>query len=281
MNPYTLAKVKFQMSIVSEVIQKKQPPQIKSRKNGEPIVVITAYDALFASLFEPHVDMILVGDSLNMSFNGEKDTLSATLEQMIYHTNAVCNGASNSLVILDMPFGSYNTKKEALKNAQKVYQQTKASAIKLEGGEEIAPLISHLTTHGIAVMGHIGLQPQYVRFEGGYKVKGKEQNEVEKLIKDAKALEGAGVFCAIIEGVVSEVATQVAKSVNIPLIGIGAGNGVDGQVLVWSDAFGFLNSFKQKFVKHYLNGAELIEDAIKEYAKEVKERSFPDKKTSY
>jgi len=255
--------------------------RIKERKKSEPIVMITAYDALFASLFDSHVDIILVGDSLHMSFGGAPDTLSATMEIMLYHTKAVCQGSKHALVVTDMPFGSYTTPDIALHNAMEVYRQTTAHGVKIEGGKERAALIKHLTCNGIAVMGHIGLLPQNVRAEGGYKVKGKTPEEEISLIEDAKALEEAGVFCIVIEGVVADVAQRVAKSVNVPLIGIGAGSGVDGQVLVWSDAFGFFKEFKPKFVKRFLEGASLIEDAVQSYAKEVKSRTFPNEETSY
>ena len=269
------------MSIVSKTTTKHTTTSIQKRKNSDPITMITAYDALFARLFDGTVDIILVGDSLQMSFNGDTDTLPATLDIMLYHTKAVCQGAKNSLIVLDMPFGTYIDEKEALKNAARVYQETKASAVKIEGGEDKAHIIKHLTTHGIAVMGHIGLLPQLVRAEGGYKVKGKNDAEKDQLIRDAKAVEAAGAFCMVIEGVIADVATEVAKHVNIPLIGIGAGNGVDGQVLVWSDAFGFFEAFKPKFVKQYMNGAATIKEALNHYVNDVKSRQFPDEDHSY
>jgi len=253
---------------------------IANLKGKEPIVMITAYDALFANLFDGQVEMILVGDSLNMSFLGEDDTLSASLEQMIYHTKAVCNGAKTSFVVLDMPFGSYNTKEDALKNAVKVYQQTKASAVKVEGGEDRAHIIEHLVKNSIAVVGHIGLMPQYVRSEGGYKVR-RDDEDLEQLLKDAKAIEKAGAFCLVIEGVKSEFAKAITKTVSIPTIGIGAGNSTDGQVLVWSDMFGFFEDFKPKFVKRYLNGGELVRNGLDEYIKDVKSRSFPSSEYEY
>lgn len=248
---------------------------IKKSKGVTPLVVITAYDALFAKLLEPSSDMILVGDSLNMSFAGRSDTLSATLEQMIYHTNAVSMGAKNSFLICDMPFGTYVNKDEALKNAIKVFQETPADALKIEGGEEKADIIKHLCSNGIAVCGHIGLLPQAFRSEGGYKVKGKNEQERLQLIKDAKAVEAAGAFCMVIEGVKAEVARDVAKSVEIPVIGIGAGRDVDGQVLVFSDMLGFFEEFTPKFVKKYMDGASLVKNAIKSYADEVKTKEFP------
>lgn len=248
---------------------------IKKSKGVQPLVMITAYDALFARLLEPSSDMILVGDSLNMSFAGRADTLSTTLEQMIYHTNAVAMGAKNSFIITDMPFGTYVNKKEALKNAISVFQQTPADALKIEGGEDKAHIIEYLCSNGIAVCGHIGLLPQAFRSEGGYKVKGKTKDEEQQLIRDAQAVEKAGAFCMVIEGVKADVAAVVAKSVSIPVIGIGAGAEVDGQVLVFSDMLGLFEEFTPKFVKKYMDGAALVKKAVGKYADEVKSKEFP------
>lgn len=250
---------------------------IKAAKNSEKLVMITAYDALFAKLFSPLVDMILVGDSLNMTFAAKPDTLSASMEQMLYHTNAVCAGALESFIVFDMPYGSYTNKKDALKNAIRVYQESCADAVKLEGGKEKCHIISHLTKNGIAVMGHIGLLPQHVRGAGGYKV----ANNKDKLIEDAKALEDAGVFAIILEGVKADIAKDITASVEVPVIGIGAGKDVDGQVLVWSDMLGFFEDFKPKFVKRYLDGAKLVKEAVAAYAQEVKNGRFPTKDYSY
>ena len=269
------------MSIQNKQYEKKvMINTIKDLKGKEPIVMITAYDALFAKLFDSQVEMILVGDSLNMSFLGKSDTLSATLPQMIYHTQAVCAGAKTSLVVLDMPFGSYNTKKEALSNAIQVYQKTDATAVKIEGGKERAPIIEYLVKNSIAVVGHIGLMPQYVRSEGGYKVR-REKKDLKELLKDAKAIEKAGAFCLVIEGVKSEFAKEITDSISIPTIGIGAGADTDGQVLVWSDMFGFFEDFKPKFVKRYLEGGKLIRESLAEYIHEVKNKNFPSNEFIY
>ena len=254
---------------------------IQKAKGDTPLMMITAYDALFAKLFDPIADIILVGDSLNMSFAGAPDTLSTDLKQMIYHTNAVCNGAPNSFVICDMPFGTYTNNDKALENAIAVFQQTRADAVKIEGGSEKAALIEHLTSNGIAVCGHIGLLPQAVRSEGGYKVKGKNEEQAKQLIEDAKAVEAAGAFCIVIEGVKADVATAVAEAVKVPVIGIGAGNGVDGQVLVFSDMLGLFEEFTPKFVKKYLDGATLVKDAVQSYKDEVQSRQFPDERHVY
>ena len=254
---------------------------IQKAKGVRPLTMITAYDALFARLFDPIADIILVGDSLNMSFGGRKDTLSATLEQMIYHTQAVCNGAENSFVIADMPFGSYPTPEKALENATRLFQECPADAVKIEGGVNKAETIRHLVDNGIAVCGHIGLLPQSVRGEGGYKVKGKTEEEAKALIADALAVEKAGAFCMVIEGVKAEVAMHVAKAVKVPVIGIGAGSSVDGQVLVFSDMLGLFEAFTPKFVKKYLNGAELVKEAVRNYKDEVESRTFPDEIHTY
>lgn len=254
---------------------------ILKAKGNKPLVMITAYDALFASLLEESSDIILVGDSLNMSFAGKSDTISATMEQMIYHTKAVCNGAKNSFIVCDMPFGTYINEEVALKNSIKVFQETNADAVKIEGGIEKAEIVRHLTSNAIAVCGHIGLLPQSVRSEGGYKVKGKTDEEKLSLIKDAQAIEKAGAFCLVIEGVKAKVAQEVAKSVSIPVIGIGAGSDVDGQVLVFSDMLGLFEEFTPKFVKKYLDGSTLVREAIKDYASEVQTREFPQEIHTY
>jgi len=247
----------------------------------DKLVMVTAYDALFAKLFDDIVDIILVGDSLNMSFFGSSDTLSATIDQMIYHTKAVCNGAKKAYIVCDMPFGSYINKDIALKNALRIYKETKADAIKLEGGKEKAKIVKHLTKNAIAVVGHIGLMPQFCRSEGGYKVKGKDEISKKKLIEDAKAIEDAGAVMLVIEGVKEDVAKEITQTVNIPTIGIGAGRYTKGQVLVWSDMLGFFEEFKPKFVRRYLNGAEIVKEAVKKYSEDVKNGKFPDKKEIY
>ncbi|QKF82874.1 3-methyl-2-oxobutanoate hydroxymethyltransferase [Halarcobacter ebronensis] len=269
------------MSIIKENFEKMNITKIKNAKNIRKLTVITAYDALFANLFKNIADIILVGDSLNMSFAGKNDTLSATLDQMIYHTKAVCNGAKEAFVVVDMPFGTYINKDEALKNASKVYAKTNAAAVKIEGGEDRADIVEHLTKNSIAVMGHIGLMPQYVRSEGGYKVRGKDKHDAQQLIKDALAIEKAGAFSIVIEGVMSDVAKEISEAVNIPTIGIGAGKDTDGQVLVWSDMLGLFEDFKPKFVRDYLDGANLVKDAVKQYRSDVQNGSFPSKEEEY
>ncbi len=245
------------------------------------LTMITAYDALFAKIFDEIVDIILVGDSLNMSFLGESDTLSATLDQMIYHTKAVCNGAKSAYIVCDMPFGSYSTPKKALKSAIRVFKETKADAVKLEGGVEKAGIVKLLTDNGIAVVGHIGLLPQFSRSEGGYKVRGKDEVSKSKLLEDAKAIEEAGAVMLVIEGVKEDVGKEITESVNIPTIGIGAGRYTTGQVLVWSDMLGFFEEFKPKFVRRYLDGANIIRSAVRKYVDDVKSGNFPSEKEIY
>ena len=255
--------------------------QFQELKNKRKIVMITAYDNIFSSLFADEVDAILIGDSLNMSFNGAKDTLSISLKEMIYHAKAVKRGSKNTMLIFDMPFGTYDTKENAFKNAKKVYRKTMVDAIKIEGGEEKKEIIKYLHDNNIAVMGHIGLLPQQVRKLGGYYILGKTENEKKQLLKDAKAVEEAGAFAIVIEGVTKETASLIAKSVNIPIIGIGAGNEVDGQILVYTDMLGLFQDFTPKFVRKYMDGANLVKNAIKEYKKDVLNSNFPDDKESY
>lgn len=253
---------------------------IINKKGVQPIVMITAYDALFVRLFDDYVDIILVGDSLNMSFNGKKDTLSLKMSDALYHVKAVLQGAKRAFVVADMPFGSYQDERSALKNATK-FIKAGADAVKFEGGLKAAPIVKRLVGEGINVMAHIGLMPQFVRNEGGYKVKGRSEADEARLIEEAQALEHAGAFSAVVEGTLSPVAAKVAKSVQMPIIGIGAGADVDGQVLVWSDMLGFFDEFKPKFVKRYLDGANLVRTAVEAYAREVREKTFPSNEFEY
>ncbi|PAF47532.1 3-methyl-2-oxobutanoate hydroxymethyltransferase [Helicobacter sp. 12S02634-8] len=254
---------------------------LQAKKGTEKIAAITAYDALFATLFDGHIDVILIGDSLNMSFGGKEDTLSASLDTMIYHAQAVCRGAKQSFLIADMPFGSYPDTQTAINNALKFYQQTSVDAIKLEGGKERAEMISHIVKEGIAVIGHIGLMPQFVRAEGGYKIKGKTQKEVQYLLQSAAALQEAGVSMIVLEGVTTALAAQITQSLEIPTIGIGSSKECDGQILVWSDMMGLFGRLKPKFVRQYLNGTALIQEALKNYIQDVKSGDFPSPKESY
>lgn len=254
---------------------------IRNSKNHDILTMVTVYDYLFAKLFDGRVDILLVGDSLNMSFNGQPDNLSLTLDELIYHVKAVCRGANQSLIVADMPFGSSHTPELALENCTRIYKETHAKAVKFEGGIEVANTVAYLVERGIAVMGHIGLKPQLVRQEGGYKVKGKKEEERDHLIQDAQALEQAGVFCMVLEGVKREVAKEVSAHTSVPVIGIGAGPDVDGQVLVWSDMLGFFEDFQPKFVRRYLEGGNLVREALDQYCDDVKNRRFPSQDESY
>ena len=255
--------------------------ELKAKKGVEKITAITAYDALMAHIFDGEVDVILVGDSLNMSFGGQNDTLTLKTKEMIYHTKAVCRGVKHSFVIADMPFGSYITIKEALKNARRFYKHTSADALKLEVGMDKLPLIKALCDEGFAIMAHIGLKPQFMRFDGGFKVKGKESAQQRELIETALAMQEAGAFGILIEGVSKECGSAITKAVQVPTIGIGAGVECDGQILVWSDAFGFFDTFKPKFVRRYCNGKTMLKEAIRNYANDVKTCAFPSSQESY
>ena len=250
-------------------------------EKGKKFTVITAYDALFARLIAPYADMILVGDSLAMSFGGAKDTLSIGMDEMIYHTKAVGNGAPDAKIIFDMPFGSETGKHSALANAVRVYKETKACAVKIEGGAEKAEIIEHLVKNKISVIGHIGLMPQFARAEGGYKVKGKTNEDIDRLIGDAKAVEAAGALAIVVEGVKADAAKQITASVGIPTIGIGAGVDCDAQVLVWSDMLGFFEEFTPKFVRKYMDGAGLAKSAFEQFKADVLNGQVPSEKESY
>ncbi|WP_027327216.1 3-methyl-2-oxobutanoate hydroxymethyltransferase [Helicobacter pametensis] len=254
---------------------------IQKKKGIEKITAITAYDALFGRIFDSYVDFILVGDSLSQSFGGHKDTLAIGIDEMIYHTKAVCKGANQSLIVGDMSFGSYQNETMAIKNAVRFYKETQAGAIKLEGGSARAKIIQSIIQEGIAVMGHIGLMPQFARSEGGYKIKGKDDQSITQLKEDALALQEAGVFAIVLEGIKSEVATEITQMLTIPTIGIGSGANCDGQILVWSDAFGFFTEFKPKFVRRYLEGEQILKQALQAYIDDVKAQRFPSQEESY
>ena len=267
----------------NEKTQKKKlsTNDIKNKKGIEPIVMITAYDALFAKLFDDYADIILVGDSLNMSFNMRESTISADVNTMLYHTKAVCNGAKNTFIMADMPFGSYTNEKQAIKNAMKFFKQTNVDAVKLEVGMHQVNLVKRLCEEGINVMTHIGLKPQFYKFEGGYKIKGRSKIEAKKLIEEALAFEQVGAFGILLEGTMSSVASEITKQVHVPVIGIGSGVNVDGQVLVWSDMLGFFEDFKPKFVKRYLDGADIVRKSVQSYANDVKSKIFPSEEFCY
>jgi 3-methyl-2-oxobutanoate hydroxymethyltransferase len=258
-------------------------PKIKAMKGSSKITMLTAYEYLTASYLEKAgVDIILVGDSLGMVFQGEKETLPVTVDEIIYHAKAVRRGAPATMVVVDMPFMSYQASTaEAMGNGGKIMKQSGANGIKLEGGVEICPQISALVKAGIPVMAHIGLQPQSVNFYGGYPVQGVSDAEAGRLISDAKELEKAGVFAIVVEKVKASTTKKITASVNVPVIGIGAGPHCDGQVLVTHDMLGAFVDFKPSFVKLYEKQALRSIGAVKRFSAEVKKSAFPSKKYYY
>ncbi len=261
--------------------RRKTVTQIKARKGGDPIVCLTAYSAPMAHLVDAHADLILVGDSLGMVVHGLDSTVPVTLDMMIMHGKAVMRGTENACVIVDMPFGSYEESKEAAyRNAAEIMQRTRCTGIKLEGGQSMADTIAFLTERGIPVMGHIGLQPQSVNARGGYQAAGRSRSEWGDILADALAVQEAGAFSVVIEGVAAPLADKLTRELEIPTIGIGASANCDGQILVLDDMLG-LGDRVPKFVKKYADLAGTIDEAIGTYAAEVKDRSFPAEEHTY
>lgn len=261
--------------------RRKTVTQIRGRKDGDPIVCLTAYSTPMARLVDAHADLILVGDSLGMVVHGLDSTVPVTLDMMIMHGKAVMRGTENACVIVDMPFGSYEESKEAAyRNAAEIMQRTRCTGIKLEGGQSMADTIAFLTERGIPVMGHIGLQPQSVNARGGYQAAGRSRSEWGDILADAIAVQEAGAFAVVIEGVAAPLAEKLTRELEIPTIGIGASEKCDGQILVLDDMLG-LGERVPKFVKKYANLAEVIDNAIAAYAAEVKDRSFPAEEHTY
>jgi len=244
---------------------------------GRPSTMITAYDyAMARNVDEAGIDMILVGDSVGNVMLGYSSTIPVTMDAMIHHTQAVVRGTKYALVVGDMPFMSYQASEaEGLMNAGRFLKEGGCAAIKLEGGSEVCPLVKKMVTAGIPVMGHIGLTPQSVNQFGGFKVQGKDVAAAQKLLDDAKALEAAGAFSIVLECVPAALAAKVSEAISIPTIGIGAGNGCDGQVLVCNDLLGVSNGFTPKFVKKYRDLHQEIVGAVSEYISDVRDRSFP------
>ncbi|MCF8495619.1 MAG: 3-methyl-2-oxobutanoate hydroxymethyltransferase [Alphaproteobacteria bacterium] len=251
--------------------------QIRAMKNpAEPIVCLTAYSAPVARLLDPHVDILLVGDSMGMVLYGMEDTLGVTLDMMIAHGRAVVRASESALVVVDMPRGTYEeSPAQAYGNARRLLDETGAQAVKLEGGEDRAEIIKYMTDRNINVMGHIGLLPQRVKEDGGFKIKGKTEEETAHLLRDARAVESAGAFATVIEGTVNNVAEALTKSVKIPTIGIGASPACDGQVLVTDDLLGLSLQRPAKFVKKYSDLQHAIKLATQEFAADVRARRFP------
>ncbi|WP_120078448.1 3-methyl-2-oxobutanoate hydroxymethyltransferase [Aurantiacibacter odishensis] len=254
-------------------------PKIRDRKadgiTAEPLVMLTAYTARQAQLLDPHCDLLLVGDSLGQVIYGLPSTIPVTMEMMANHAAAVVRGSYHSVVVVDMPFGSYEASPEdAFDSAARLLKESGAAAVKLEGGEAMAETVEFLVNRGIPVMGHVGLTPQAVNVLGGYAARGRSDAEAEKIVGDAKALEAAGAFAIVVEGVVEPIAIAVTEAVSCPTIGIGASAKCDGQVLVVDDMLGMFERVP-RFVKKYENLAETISEAAARYAGEVRDRSFP------
>lgn len=251
---------------------------IKAKKQKqEKISMLTAYDYSMASMVdEAGIDMILVGDSLGMVYLGYENTLAVTMDDMIHHTKAVARGTQNAMIVGDMPFLSYHISiKEAVRNAGRFVQEAGAQAVKLEGGQERIPVVKAILDAQIPVVGHIGLTPQSVNQFGGFKVQGKDLETAQKLIRDAKLLEEAGVFCIVLEGVPTKLAERITAEISIPTIGIGAGHHCDGQVLVINDMLGMFKGHIPKFVKKFANLEPLIMEALRAYKSEVEAGTFP------
>ena len=260
-------------------------PSIRARKvNGkteQPIVMLTAYTMRNAQLLDPHCDMLLVGDSLGQVIYGLPSTIPVTMDMMCAHGAAVVRGSWHALVSVDMPFGSYEgSPEQAFANASRLMKETGCAAVKLEGGEAMAPTIDFLTHRGIPVIGHVGLTPQAVNVHGGYGARGREKREADKIIADAKAVDAAGAFCIVLEGVLEDIANDVAKAVEAPVIGIGASAQCDGQVLVTEDMLGMFER-TPRFVKRYDDLASRISEAARTYADEVRARTFPTADQTY
>lgn len=251
-------------------------PALRARKGGEPIVCLTAYTAPVARLLDPHVDILLVGDSLGMVVYGLDSTLPVTLDMMIAHGAAVVRASERACVVVDLPFGSYQESKEAAFRASaRVMAVTGAQAVKLEGGLEMAETVAFLTARGIPVMGHVGLTPQSVNTLGGYKAVGRDAEAAERIAADARAITEAGAFTLVIEGTMEQLARRITEEVAIPTIGIGGSPACDGQVLVTDDMLGLFGAFQPKFVKRYANLGETVSEAAATYAAEVRSRAFP------
>lgn len=251
------------------------PPDIRARKGGTPLVVLTAYSTPVARLVDAHCDIALVGDSVGMVIHGMPSTLGVTLEMMVLHGRAVVRGCQKAMPVIDMPFGSYEEGPEqAFRNASRLMAETGAPAVKLEGGQHMAETIAFLTARGVPVMAHVGLTPQAVNTLGGYKVVGRDA-EAGKVMADAKAVEAAGAFSVVLEKVPEGLAGRITEVLSIPTIGIGAGVNCDGQVLVVDDMLGLFTDFRPKFVKRYAELGKAADEAIAAYAAEVRSRAFP------
>jgi 3-methyl-2-oxobutanoate hydroxymethyltransferase len=271
------------MSVHKEVKKVTTHQLQEMKRRGEKIAMLTAYDYTMAKIIDhAGIDVILVGDSASNVMAGHETTLPITLDQMIYHASSVIRAIDRALVVVDLPFGSYQgNSKEALTSAIKIMKESGAHAVKLEGGREIKDSIERILSAGIPVMGHLGLTPQSIYKFGTYTVRAKEEEEAQRLINDAKILEESGCFALVLEKIPAKLATEVSKSISIPVIGIGAGGGVDGQVLVTHDMLGMTHEFSPRFLRRYLNLYESMSNAFQQYIKDVKSKDFPIESEQY
>ncbi|MDP8993939.1 MAG: 3-methyl-2-oxobutanoate hydroxymethyltransferase [Pseudomonadota bacterium] len=281
MSTYTLDTSTSRAHPTPTPVRRLTAPGIQQRKGGEPIVMLTAYTARMAQLLDPHCDMLLVGDSLGQVIYGLPSTIPVTLEMMCAHGAAVVRGSWHALVAIDMPFGSYEQSPEqAFASAARLLKETGAAAVKLEGGEAMAPTVAFLTARGIPVIGHVGLTPQAVNALGGYRARGRDEAEAKKILADARAVAEAGCFVLVLEGVMEEIAVEATRAVSCPTIGIGASAQCDGQVLVTEDMLGLFER-TPRFVKRYDDLAARIGEAAAAFAAEVRGRSFPAEEQTY
>jgi len=271
------------MSVHKEVKKVTTHQLQEMKRRGEKIAMLTAYDYTMAKIIDhAGIDVILVGDSASNVMAGHETTLPITLDQMIYHASSVIRAIDRALVVVDLPFGSYQgNSKEALTSAIKIMKESGAHAVKLEGGREIKDSVERILSAGIPVMGHLGLTPQSIYKFGTYTVRAKEGEEAQRLMEDAKILEETGCFALVLEKIPAKLATEVAKSISIPVIGIGAGGGVDGQVLVTHDMLGMTHEFSPRFLRRYLNLYESMTGAFQLYIKDVKSKDFPNESEQY
>jgi 3-methyl-2-oxobutanoate hydroxymethyltransferase len=273
----------YNMSIHKEIKKVTTNVLQEMKRGGEKISMLTAYDYTMAKIVDhAGVDVILVGDSASNVMAGHETTLPITLDQMIYHASSVVRAVDRALIVVDLPFGTYQgNSKEALNSSIKIMKESGAHAVKLEGGKEVTESIERILTAGIPVMGHLGLTPQSIYKFGTYNVRAKEELEAKKLIEDAHALEKSGCFALVLEKIPAKLAEQVAKELSIPVIGIGAGGGVDGQVLVFHDMVGLTHEFNPRFLRRYLNLFDDIKGAVGKYIQDVKSRDFPNSNEQY
>ena len=260
-----------------EIVSKRTSVRdIRARKNGKPLVALTAYTTPMARLLDPHVDILLVGDSLGMVLYGMETTLGVTPDLMIAHGKAVVRGSSSACVVVDLPFGSYQASpQQAYGTAARVLAETGCAAVKLEGGQEMAETVAFLVKRGIPVMGHVGLKPQEVMAEGGFRTHGRDQEEARQILQDAEAVAAAGCFAVVIEGTLEPLARRVSNALPVPSIGIGASAACDGQILVSEDLLGLFADFTPKFVRRYADLGSQISAAVEAYAEDVRARRFP------